>query len=244
MARARDAGRGAPLRRPRVIVVSNDEPESDYGARHLAAAFGHSFDAAIVNPLGGFGPPRTWLDQLGAEAIVLSGSDRSVNDELPWMIEEEQLLRASVDSGVPVLAICFGHQVLGKAFGVDVVAQEKRIGLFRITAVGNDPAFAGLGPAFVVPEQHSDRLSMVPDGFRLIATSDYCEVQAVRHLRAPVYGMQFHPCYGEDVLDYDDAWKETNLRGRFRHDGGVILKNVARQFAEHLTQNRRTEGRR
>lgn len=217
-----------------MIVVNNDDPDSDYGAEHLAAAFARLSDTSIVSPLAGFAPARAWLREENADALVLSGSDRSVTEALPWMLEEEDLLRACVGAQVPVLAVCFAHQVLGKAFGADVVVGRKHIGLFPIVPLGNDAAFAGLGPAVVVPEQHGDRLSRVPDGFLLIATSDYCEVQAIRHSRAPVYGMQFHPCYGEDVLDYDDAWKDTGLRGRFRHDGGTILDNVAGVFAARL----------
>jgi GMP synthase (glutamine-hydrolysing) len=217
-----------------VTIVNNDDPDSDYGAEHLAAAFARLSDTSIVSPLAGFAPARAWLREENADALVLSGSDRSVTEALPWMLEEEDLLRACVGAQVPVLAVCFAHQVLGKAFGADVVVGRKHIGLFPIVPLGNDAAFAGLGPAVVVPEQHGDRLSRVPDGFLLIATSDYCEVQAIRHSRAPVYGMQFHPCYGEDVLDYDDAWKDTGLRGRFRHDGGTILDNVARVFAARL----------
>ena len=219
-------------RHPRVIVVNNDDPDSDYGATHLAEAFAGSFDSEIVSPVGGIPHPERWIDERGVDAIVLSGSDRSLKEALPWMLEEEALLRAAVAGRVPVLAVCFGHQLLGEAFGAGLVTREKRVGLFEVTLVGSDPAFDGLAGVAVVPEQHADQLSAVPDGFRLIATSDYCPIQAIRHDVAPVYGIQFHPCYGEGVFEVDEEWEKlAALRGRFHHDGARVLANVSRLFA-------------
>jgi len=216
-----------------MIVINNDDPASDYGARHLAGAFGGAFDAEIVSPLHGFSLTGDWVRGRAADALVLSGSDRSIKEALPWMLEEEELLRNAVDARVPVLGICFGHQLLGEAFGAGIVTREKRIGLFEVAVVGGDATFDGIGDVATVPEQHADQLAGIPEGFALIATSDYCPVQAVRHTTAPAYGMQFHPCYEESVFEADEEWEALpHLRGRFRHDGARILSNVARVFAE------------
>jgi GMP synthase (glutamine-hydrolysing) len=215
-----------------MIVINNDDPDSDYGATHLAAAFAGSFATEILSPLDGFPDADDWIRGGAADAFVLSGSDRSIKDALPWMLEEEELLRRAVGARVPVLAICFGHQLLGEAFGAGIVTREKRIGLFEVTVIGRDPVFDGVGGTATVPEQHSDQLSEVPAGFDLIATSNYCPVQAMRHAAAPAYGMQFHPCYEESVFDADEAWDAVpHPRGSFDHDGARILANVARSFA-------------
>ena len=215
-----------------MIVINNDDPDSDYGAAHLAAAFAGSFEAEIVSPLGGLPHADEWIRGGAARALVLSGSDRSIGEALPWMLEEKELLRKAVAARVPVLAICFGHQLLGEAFGAGIVTREKRIGLFEVEIVGGDPAFDGIGGTATVPEQHADQLSRVPVAFDLIATSDYCRVQAMRHAEAPAYGMQFHPCYEESVFEADEAWAALpHLIERFDHDGARILANVARSFA-------------
>lgn len=215
-----------------MIVVNNDDPDSDYGAKHLAAAFAGLFDTEIASPLRGFPLADRWVHGGDADALVLSGSDRSIKEALPWMLEEEALIRGVVQAGIPLLAICFGHQLLGEAFGAGIVTGEKQIGLFDVAVVGGDPAFDGIGEVVTVPEQHADQLVEVPGGFDLIATSDYCPVQAVRHTVAPAYGMQFHPCYEESVFEADEAWEALpHLRGRFHHDGARILANVARTFA-------------
>ena len=217
-------------RRPLALVLSNDVPDSDYGARHLAAAFEAAFDTGIVEPLDGVAAVRARLSEGRVQALVLSGSDRSVNLSLQWMQEEQDLLRDAVAARVPTLAVCFGHQLLGVAFGAGVVTRNKRTGLFDIELIGRDPLFDGLGPRAVVPEQHRDQLDRLPKGFELTATSDYCRIQAMRHESAPVYGVQFHPCYGDDVFDADDEWAATPLRGRFAHDGGRVLSNAVALF--------------
>jgi GMP synthase-like glutamine amidotransferase len=212
-------------RRPLAIVLSNDEPDSSYGARRLASAFAGRFKTEIVNPLEGLPGGRGWIARRGADALVLSGSDRSTTESTPWMIEEEEVLRAAVDLRLPTLAVCFGHQLLGKALGVTVSTREKRVGLIEIASLG-DAAFAGLGRTIVVPEQHSDQITDVPEGFEIVATSDYCRVQAMRHVSGAIYGVQFHPCYDDEVLSIDEAWATAGLVGPFRHDGAVILRNL------------------
>ena len=109
----------------RATVISNDEPDSSYGARRLAAAFEARFVTALVDPLLVFERPSSWLEERGVDVLVLSGSERSVLDELPWMLEEEDVLRSAVAAGVPTFAVCFGHQLLAKALGSKVVRGEK-----------------------------------------------------------------------------------------------------------------------
>ncbi|MFH1502417.1 MAG: gamma-glutamyl-gamma-aminobutyrate hydrolase family protein [Candidatus Eisenbacteria bacterium] len=220
--------------RRRAVVISNDEPDSSYGAGRLGAAFAERFDVELVSPLAGFGEPRDWLSRARADALVLSGSDRSVLAELPWMLDEEEILCRAVSSGVPTLAICFGHQLLAKALGAAIVTREKRIGLFEVSALGGDPVFSGLGDKVLVPEQHADQVVELPAGFELIATSGYCRVQAMRHEALPIYGMQFHPCYDDGVFGEDEAWEELDLARSFVHDGARILGNTVRLLADAL----------
>jgi GMP synthase (glutamine-hydrolysing) len=208
----------------------------------LARAFETRFDAELVSPLSGFGNPGSWLERSRADALVLSGSDRSVLSELSWMLEEEAVLRYAVERGVPALAVCFGHQLLAKALGADIATREKRIGLFELERArrsDGDPEhggdlFDGVGDPIVVPEQHSDQVVDVPPGFELVATSGYCRVQAVRHSAHAIFGVQFHPCYDDDVFEADEEWRELGFDGPFEHDGARILGNAVRLMADAL----------
>lgn len=59
--------------------------------------------------------------------------------------------------------------------------------------VGHDPLFAGLGESVMVEQRHFWELKTVPAGFRRLATSEACPIQAIRHTSRPLYGVQFHP---------------------------------------------------
>jgi len=83
-----------------------------------------------------------------------------------------------------------------------------------------------------VPEQHSEHVPSVPAGFRLVATSDYCLVQAIQHEEAPVYGFQFHPCYDDGVFDADEAWAAVRVERPLSHDGAAILERVVSVLAD------------
>ncbi|MFN3304101.1 MAG: type 1 glutamine amidotransferase [Roseateles sp.] len=52
--------------------------------------------------------------------LVLLGSNRSVNEDLPWMLDERRLVRAAMAAGVPVLGHCFGAQTMARALGAPV----------------------------------------------------------------------------------------------------------------------------
>jgi len=217
-------------RRPGLVVVSNDLPDSRYGAERLAVAFGGLFDVRITDPTPGFGDAAGWFGSERPDAIVLSRTDRSVTDDLPWMREEQAIVRLAAARGTPLLGVCFGHQMIGAAFGGRLVRREKRVGIFEVEVTGDDPLLGREGSVLRAPEQHAEHLDGVPEGFILLARSPWCRVEAMRHATAPLYGVQFHPCYTSDVIDEDEAWSSFEPSA-FRHDGSALLARAARRFA-------------
>jgi GMP synthase (glutamine-hydrolysing) len=215
--------------RPTLVVLSNDEPDSRYGALHLAASFQHHFDTAIVDPTRGLGEACAWLASSRADALVLSGSDRSVLDPLPWIREEQEVVREAARRGVPVLGVCFGHQLIAGAFGATIVRKPKRVGIFTVDVVRADPILGSVGSTLRAPEQHGEHVACVPDGFDVLARSAECDIEAMRHRDAPLYGVQFHPCYEGDVVDEDEAWSGFD-EARFVHDGAELLARAAAVF--------------
>jgi GMP synthase (glutamine-hydrolysing) len=65
-------------------------------------------------------------------------------------------------------------------------------GLSRMKVLEEDDLFKGLPKEFLVWESHNDEVKDVP-GFAVLAMSENCRIQAIKHHEKPLYGVQFHP---------------------------------------------------
>lgn len=127
--------------------------------------------------------------------VVSMGGPMNVyeEDRYPFLREETVFLRKAVETGLPVLGVCLGAQMIAKACGARVrKSPQKEIGWFDVflTREGRqDPVFAGLPETFGVLQWHEDMFD-VPRGGKLLASAAGCPNQAFRYRNA--YGLQFH----------------------------------------------------
>jgi GMP synthase-like glutamine amidotransferase len=128
----------------------------------------------------------------GFDGVVLSGS--------PDMLSEERVQRkfgpeaeAIRDAKVPILGICFGHQLVGHAFGSRVVRGRRVLRFVETVLLARDPLFRGLPRKVTVLESHHEVVERLPVGFSLLARSPTSALAAMKHHRLQVYGLQFHP---------------------------------------------------
>lgn len=184
------------MRRPTVLVVALGDP----GPKTRAALGG--FDRWFREGLGDAAEVRV-ARRAGARAaarevdgVVVTGSYASVTERAPWMRElGEALLEAA--ERVPVLGVCFGHQLLAAALGAAVERNPRgpEVGTREVslTDAGRaDPLLAGLPDPLPVQQFHEDHVPAPPPGAVLLATGVHAPVQAFAHgprLRA----VQFHP---------------------------------------------------
>ena len=95
---------------------------------------------------------------------------------------------------IPILGICAGHQFMARHFGGEAapgVTPEFGATEMIVTEAGD--ILDDVPERSVVWESHHDEVSVVPDEFRVLAHSDTCPVQVMRHNERPLFGMQFHP---------------------------------------------------
>jgi GMP synthase (glutamine-hydrolysing) len=123
---------------------------------------------------------------------------------------------------LPVLGICFGHQLLCWSLGCEVGSlPEPLMGLFEdINVVEPDQVFAGFEKNQTVPlaESHFDyvlKQGLDRAGLVLLADSRSCEVEAVEHKKKPFYGVQFHP--ERTVIDGQEHLKGQKIFENFYH---------------------------
>jgi GMP synthase (glutamine-hydrolysing) len=92
----------------------------------------------------------------------------------------------------PLLGICFGHQMIGLLNGARISKMREDRDFQEIEVLKDDILFERLPDIFEMQEDHCEHIS-VPHGFDLLACSDACINEAMKHREKPIYGVQFHP---------------------------------------------------
>ena len=178
---------------------------------------------AVWRPSDTLTPP----DLAQHRAMMISGSAACVTDPVPWMDSLASVIRQAAEMQLPVLGICFGHQIVAHAlFGPGSVrkAETPEIGWKAIHIVGEDPLVGGLSAEFRTFESHFDEVRCGIPGMTVFARSADCEVQAYRVDGASVWGVQFHP-----EMQQSEAEELAVIRINGRPDLGIDLEKTLAQ---------------
>jgi len=165
------------------------------------------------------------LDRPLVKAILFGGRSKMAS-----RTKDEEFYPLIRNTQIPLIGLCGGCQLIGSAFGVKTVAlrklrageadpnpkyhpgQFKEWGFLPVQVGQADPLFAGLPREIVVREMHAFQMSAPPMDFELLASTDECRVQAVKHRTRIVYGTQFHP----EAYDAEHPHGEKILENFFR----------------------------
>ena len=124
--------------------------------------------------------------------IILSGGPLNVyqNDKFSF---DKKILKL----GLPILGICFGHQILSKEFGGKVKKSKHReFGLATITKVSNSiltKNFFNKNNTSNVWMSHADQVSKMPKNFKVVASTKNSKLTIIENSKDNIYGVQFHP---------------------------------------------------
>jgi GMP synthase-like glutamine amidotransferase len=126
-------------------------------------------------------------------ALLVSGSQKMVGDGEV----EAGLLEFLAGNRRPLLGICYGHQVLARAFGCLVTRDgKKHLGDEDIDLKKADRLFSGFPAVFKMRESHEEIVARDPaleGNFHVLAHNASGRVEAIVHREYPLYGVQFHP---------------------------------------------------
>ncbi|MCV0373720.1 MAG: type 1 glutamine amidotransferase [Nitrosarchaeum sp.] len=143
--------------------------------------------------------------------VVILGAPESANDDLQYLLDEQKLIRKSVQSDIPVLGICLGSQLIAKAFGARVYrGPKKEIGFYNdLVLDGNSNLFSGFKNPFTVFHWHGDTFDL-PDGATRLAHSAMYQNQAFQ-IKSAV-GLQFHLEVNEEMVNLWLDKTQENLK--------------------------------
>jgi GMP synthase (glutamine-hydrolysing) len=152
--------------------------------------------------------------------VVITGSAAMVSDRHPWSEYTAQWLLQAMQSGVPILGICYGHQLLAHALGgvVDYHPRGREMGtklIHRAPVALHDELFSALPERFPAHVTHMQSVLQLPPGAEVLAWNSFEAHHAVRF--APrVWGVQFHPEFTRTAMSHylrlrSDALRQEGL---------------------------------
>jgi GMP synthase (glutamine-hydrolysing) len=177
----------------------------DFGSQVTQLIARRVREAGVYSEIAPFGSAAAAFARLRPRGIILSGSPASVLDEEGPRIPPEIL-----DSGLPILGICYGQQALMHQLGGEVTLGDAgEFGRAFIDIADSCQLFAGLwaeGEKHQVWMSHGDKVTSLAPGFRVVASSAGAPFAVIADDERRIYAMQFHP----EVVHTPDGGKLLN----------------------------------
>ena len=128
-----------------------------------------------------------------ADGWLVTGSKYSVYQDLPWIRKLEQFLRDCYQEGVPIVGVCFGHQVLARALGGKVEKFAGGWGIGRQT-------YEFDGKPVYLNAWHEDQVTELPKDARVTGSSEFCRFAMLSYGERAM-SVQAHPEFGNSFIE-------------------------------------------
>lgn len=191
----------------RLLIVQTGSTLPRLRARH--GDFPHWFRTGLGLPRSEVDVVRADLGQALPESaehagVIVTGSPAMVSERERWSEDAAAWLRAAIDAGVPVLGVCYGHQLLAHALGgrVDYHPAGREIGtvtIEKLDAAREDALLASAPASFSAHASHQQSVVELPRGAAALARSAHDPNHAVRYAPA-AWGLQFHPEFSVEIM--------------------------------------------
>lgn len=135
------------------------------------------------------------------KGIIFTGGPKSVSEEGAPTVDSKIF-----ELNIPILGICFGHQLIAHLLGGEVKSSDRReYGKTDVNLAEDSALFKGMERKKQCWMSHTYYVSKVPEGFTVTASSEECPTAAMSNRERNIYGVQFHPevehtPFGKDML--------------------------------------------
>lgn len=160
----------------------------DMFAKFLA---GRDFDFQAYNVLSNEFP----TSHTDADGWLITGSKHGVYEDHDWIAPLEELVRAIYAADIPLVGVCFGHQIIAQALGGKVVKFKDGWSIGHV-----EYQMDGLDSPIQLNAWHQDQVVELPKDARVIGSSDFCE-NAMLAYGDKVITVQPHPEFGDEFID-------------------------------------------
>jgi len=204
-------------------------------------------EGEIPPPLGSPAPPPQGEGdrRFTFDGAIISGSQSSVYDDRPWIQELSRWVEGAIADNLPILGVCWGHQLLAQVLGGTVKGGSYELGYVEVEQEGEDPIWDGIPNPFTVFATHSDHVVALPSGATLLASNE-TGIQAFRYEQ--VYAVQFHPEYDLQTaeamihskdLPQSDLQAALNTCTEANAEAAHSPKRIFGNFLDHVDALRR-----
>jgi GMP synthase (glutamine-hydrolysing) len=210
----------------------------DFGAQYTQLIARRVREAKVYCEIHPHDVSDAFVREFGAQGVILSGSHLSAYDK-----DAGQAPEAAFRLGVPVLGICYGMQTMAQQLGGRVEAGNVReFGYAEVRARGHTKLLEGIED-FRTPDghgmlkvwmSHGDKVSALPPGFKLMASTGSCPIAGMADEERRFYGVQFHPEVTHTV-------QGTKLLHRFVRDicgcrGDWSMPNLVSELTDRIRE--------
>jgi GMP synthase (glutamine-hydrolysing) len=187
----------------------------DFGSQVTQLIARRVRDAGVFSEVHPYDVDDEFIRNYGASGIILSGGPNSVTEG-----DTPRAPGAVFEAGVPVLGICYGMQTMAEQLGGKVeTGHVREFGYAEVRARGHTALFNGIND-FVTSEghgmlkvwmSHGDKVIEMPQGFKLMASTDNCPIAGMADEERRFYAVQFHP-------EVTHTMQGEAILGRFVHE--------------------------
>jgi GMP synthase (glutamine-hydrolysing) len=136
--------------------------------------------------------------------VIITGSHAMVTDQADWVRKLADWIPQVLKQNIPMLGICFGHQILAQSMGGFVAyhPRGREIGTVSITLTPEgkkDCLLGNLPTLFTAHSSHAQTVSRLPDGAQLLAQNSF-ETHHAYRIGKNAWGVQFHPEFTADIM--------------------------------------------